>query len=70
MKDTMQPKGYGYGNTAKAKGAEASDMTGERMGAKKGIPGGKSESTAGKEHKYDGGKSSGVCYTHTRAAYK
>ena len=70
MKAEMQPKGYGYGSSAKVKGAEASDMTGERMGAKKGIPSGKSESTAGKEQKFEGGKCGGVCYTHTRSAYK
>ena len=50
-------------------GAAASDKTGERGGAKKGIPGGKSERT-GSEKAYDGGRHAGVCYTHDRKAYK
>ena len=50
-------------------GAAASDKTGERGGAKKGIPGGKSERT-GSEKAYDGGRQSGICYKHDRKAYK
>ena len=61
---------YGHGDKAKLKGnVKASDSTGERGGAKKGIPGGKAESTAGKEESYSGGRHSGTCYTHTRANY-
>ena len=61
---------YGYGDKAKVKGAEASDKTGERGGAKNRIPGGKAESTKGKEESYSGGRHSGVCYTHDRKSYK
>jgi len=52
------------------KGATASDMSGER---KEKLVGGVAmgkEDAVGADKKFDGGKSSGVCYTHTRSAYR
>jgi hypothetical protein len=52
------------------KGATASDMTGERKAKLVGgVAMGKEDAT-GADKKFDGGRSSGVCYTHTRAAYR
>jgi hypothetical protein len=52
------------------KGATASDMTGERKEKLVGgVAMGKEDAT-GADKKFDGGKSSGVCYTHTRSAYR
>lgn len=52
------------------KGATASDMSGER---KEKLVGGVAlgkEDAIGADKKFDGGRSSGVCYTHTRSAYR
>ena len=66
----MKEIGGKYGNGFKVpSGVTASDKTGERGGAKKGIPGGKSERT-GSEKAFDGGRQSGICYKHDRKAYK
>jgi hypothetical protein len=44
---------------------KASDSTGEHGSAKKGIPAAKTNMT-GPDKAFDGGRSSGVCYTHDR----
>jgi hypothetical protein len=64
MKD---PKGYGYGSNAKAPaGVKASDAGGERSGMiKNGIAMGKADNIS-PDKKFDGGRTSGVCYTHVR----
>jgi hypothetical protein len=64
MKD---PKGYGYGSNAKAPaGVKASDAGGERSGMiKNGIAMGKADNIS-PDKKFDGGRTSGVCYTHSR----
>jgi len=59
-----EPKGYGTTATMKRNPA-ASDMTGEKGSAKMGIPAAKTNMT-GADKKFDGGRSSGVCYTHDR----
>lgn len=52
------------------KGATASDMSGERKGKLVGgVAMGKEDAT-GADKKFDGGRSSGICYTHTRDAYR
>jgi hypothetical protein len=63
--------GKGYGTHATMKGdAGAADRAGSRHNVFKGmVPSGKSEMVKGGDHKYDGGKHSGVCYTHSRANY-
>jgi hypothetical protein len=68
--DTAEPKGYGFGSNAKApKGVEASDSSGERRGKiVNGIAMGQADAV--NEHKFDGGRSKGVCYTHVRGDYK
>jgi len=45
--------------------AAASDMSGSQGSAKKGIPAAKTNMT-GSDKSFDGGRSSGVCYTHDR----
>jgi len=64
----MQPKGYG--TSAKApKGVDASDMTGERREKMvNGIAMGKADGVSSEQ--FNGGRSKGVCYTHTRSDYK
>jgi len=52
------------------KGATASDMSGERKGKLVGGVSMGKEDAVGADKKFDGGKSSGVCYTHTRSAYR
>jgi hypothetical protein len=52
------------------KGATASDMTGERKAKLVGGVAMGREDATGADKKFDGGRSSGVCYTHTRAAYR
>ena len=61
-----QPKGYGTHATMKGNPA-ASDRTGEQGSAKKGIPNAKTNAT-GADKAFDGGRSSGICYTHDRKA--
>ena len=65
----MQPKGYGTSAKAPA-GATASDMSGERHGkVVNGVAMGKADAM-GSKHNFDGGRSSGVCYTHERKSYQ
>jgi hypothetical protein len=52
------------------KGATASDMSGERKAKLVGGVAMGREDATGADKKFDGGRSSGVCYTHTRAAYR
>ena len=59
-----QPKGYGTHATMSGNPA-ASDKSGEHGSAKKGIPAAKTNAT-GADKAFDGGRSSGVCYTHDR----
>jgi hypothetical protein len=59
-----EPKGYGTKATM-AGNPKASDSTGEHGSAKKGIPAAKTNMT-GADKGFDGGRSSGVCYTHDR----
>lgn len=65
-----QPKGYGYGSNAKApKGVEASDSTGEKHGKiVNGVAMGKADAVSSGQ--FNGGRSKGTCYTHTRSDYK
>jgi hypothetical protein len=52
------------------KGATSSDSTGERMGKiVNGVAMGKEDMT-GKDGLFNTGRTAGVCYTHTRDAYK
>jgi hypothetical protein len=52
------------------KGATASDMSGERKGKLVGGVAMGMEDKTISEKKFDGGRSSGVCYTHTRSDYR
>lgn len=64
-----EPKGYGTHATMKGN-ASAADTKGERKGTIKGmVPAGRSEEYKGAEGKFDGGRHSGICYTHTRGQY-
>ncbi len=65
----MQPKDYG--NKAKIPGGvTASDKTGERMERTvDGVGMGKADSV-GKDSKFNGGRSNGICYTHERKSYQ
>jgi hypothetical protein len=67
MSAMKQPAGYGYGSNAKEpSGVKASDAGGERMGMiKNGVAMGKADAT-GADKKFNGGRSSGVCYSHSR----
>ena len=68
--DKDQPAGYGYGNKATMSGNPAADMkSGEQGSAKKNIPNAMTNAT-GKNDCFDGGKMSGVCYTHGRKSYQ
>ena len=52
------------------KGATSSDMTGEkREKMVGGVAMGKKDDT-GKDNQFNQGRTSGICYTHTRDAYK
>ena len=71
MKDNaeMTPKGYGAG-VKRPGGADASDATGERHEkVVNGVGMGKADDM-GANHKFDGGRSKGVCYTHERKSYQ
>jgi hypothetical protein len=70
-KDNAEMQPMGYGTSAKAPaGATASDKTGERMErVVNGVAMGKADAT-GPDHKFDGGRSKGVCYTHGRKSYQ
>jgi hypothetical protein len=62
-----EAKGYGFGSNAKApSGVTASDKSGERMEqTRNGVGMGKMDAM-GADKKFDGGRTSGVCYTHDR----
>ena len=65
-----QPAGYGYVNKATMAGNPAADMkSGEQGSVKKNIPNAMTNAT-GKNDCFDGGKMSGVCYTHGRKSYQ
>jgi hypothetical protein len=52
------------------KGADKADMSGERMGKLvNGVAMGK-EDMVGKDGLFNTGRTAGVCYEHTRSAYK
>jgi hypothetical protein len=61
-----EPAGYGVKATMSGNPA-ASDSTGTQGSAKKNIPNAKTNAT-GADKAFDGGRSSGVCYTHDRKA--
>ena len=67
MSAMQQPKGYGQGSSAKEpSGVKASDASGERSGMiKNGIAMGKADNIS-PDKQFNGGRSSGVCYTHSR----
>lgn len=51
-------------------GATSSDKTGERMESMRGgVAMGKMDAT-GKDNQFNTGRTEGICYTHTRDAYK
>lgn len=66
-----EAKGYGFGSNAKApSGVKASDASGERMEKmRNGVAMGKMDAV-GADKKFDGGRSSGMCYTHDRKSYQ
>lgn len=70
-KDNAEMQPMGYGTSAKAPaGATASDNSGERRERiVNGVAMGKADAT-GPDHKFDGGRSKGVCYTHGRKSYQ
>jgi len=59
-----EPKNYGVSSSMSGK-VMSSDSTGTQGSAKKGIPAAKTNMT-GADKSFDGGRSSGVCYTHDR----
>jgi hypothetical protein len=59
-----EPKGYGA-SVSMSGNAKASDATGEKGSAMKNIPNAMTNKV-GKDMKFDGGKSNGVCYSHDR----
>ena len=63
-----EPKGYGTHATMKGN-AKASDGTGEKNSAMKNIPNAMTNKV-GADKKFDGGRSSGVCYSHDRKSYQ
>jgi hypothetical protein len=64
--DKNQPKGYG--NDVKMGGNPAPDMK-SNGSVKNRIPDAMTNKV-GKDAKFEGGKSSGVCYTHDRKSYQ
>ena len=64
--DKDQPAGYG--NNVKMAGNPAPDMKSNGT-AKKNIPDAMTNKV-GKDAKFEGGKQSGVCYTHDRKSYQ
>jgi hypothetical protein len=64
--DKDQPAGYG--NNVKMAGNPAPDMKSNGT-AKNNIPNAMTNKV-GKDAKFEGGKSSGVCYTHDRKSYQ
>ena len=66
----MDNQPTGYGNKVTMPGNPAADMkSGEQGSAKKNIPNAMTNAT-GKNDCFDGGKMSGVCYTHGRKSYQ
>ena len=68
MANLMKNEPKGYGTTATMAGNPAPEMKKNGM-VKKNIPDAMTNQT-GKDMKFDGGKSSGVCYTHDRKSYQ
>jgi len=66
--DKNEPKGYGYGNNVKMAGNPAPDMK-SNGNVKNNIPNAMTNKV-GKDSKFEGGKQSGVCYTHDRKSYQ
>ena len=67
--DSMKGTPSTTGATA-PKGATSSDTSGERMGKiVGGVAMGKEDMT-GKDGQFNTGRTAGICYTHTRDAYK
>ena len=64
--DKNQPKGYG--NDVKMAGNPAPDMK-SNGSVKNRIPDAMTNKV-GKDAKFEGGKSSGTCYTHDRKSYQ
>ena len=64
--DKNQPKGYG--NDVKMAGNPAPDMK-SNGSTKNRIPDAMTNKV-GKDSKFEGGKSSGTCYTHDRKSYQ
>jgi hypothetical protein len=52
------------------KGANKADMSGERMGKIVGGVAMGKEDMVGKDSQFNTGRTEGICYTHTRDAYK
>lgn len=70
MAEIMKREPKGYGTHASMKGDANADK-GSRHNVFKGmVPSGESEMVKGGEKKFDGGRHSGVCYTHDRSHYK
>lgn len=68
MMNKNEPKGYGYGNNAKLVGNPAPEMK-SNGSVKNRIPNAMTNNV-GKDNKCEGGKSSGICYTHDRKSYQ
>jgi hypothetical protein len=66
--DKDQPAGYGYGNNVKMGGNPAPEMK-SNGSVKNRIPDAMTNKV-GKDSKFEGGKSSGTCYTHDRKSYQ
>ena len=52
------------------KGAISSDMSGERKGKMVGGVAMGMEDNTGKDNQFNTGRTSGICYTHTRSEYR
>jgi len=67
-----EPAGYGFGNQAKISGnPKSSDSTGERKEALiKGMVPKAKENATGENKPFNGGRHSGICYTHSRSNYR
>ena len=66
--DKNEPKGYGYGNSAKMAGNPAPEMK-PNGSVKNRIPDAMTNKV-GKDCSFEGGKMNGVCYTHARKSYQ
>ena len=67
--DSMKGTPSTTGATA-PKGATSSDTSGERMGKIVGGVAMGKEDMIGKDGQFNTGRTAGICYTHTRDAYK